>query len=744
MKRRNYGGMYQFAVESEEDLQRLADLDRALWAATSAPLRDLHCDPQFLAGLDPDGSGRVRVAQVVDACRWTLERLQNLSGVMAGQAVLRLDHLASHGDGPGLRKAAEHLLSHLGKTDQPSVSLDEIRQFRQSYATTLANGDGVVPPAVLTRPDVAELAQAVLDTVGGRPDVGGQRGVGRLELEQFQLGAAAWLTWQTAAPAAHVLGEHTAAAWQALQAVRAPVEDYFRQCDLLAQQQPAQAPRLAAPEALWAGPAEQIEAFLAKAPLAVADASGVVPPPDQLNPLYAEPMARLHTAVMVHLPAARGRPLDRALWQLACGFLQPFADWQAAEPKQPFGALGEAALQRLLADETVEALLQAIAIDEAAAPEVKQTAELERLALNQQNLVALANNFVNFSAIYDHEPHARKALIDTGNLVIDGRHLSFCVRVEGRDAHKKIAAESLCFLVYADIFAKEGGPVAYQVAAPVTSGERGRLRVGKRGLFIDNDNKEFDAIIVDIVENPISVKEAALAPFRRTAKMISEKMEQWLGSQQADAEKGLAAQGDKAVDRAQQAGGALVKGAKELDAVAKPAEAKAADVKPADSKPAAASAAAPAAADKPKEGINANTLILGGGMALAGVGAVLASVVSMLTTLKGWLAILGVVVAVAGLSALLGWLKLRRRDMSLLLEANGWAVNAQMKVTRRIGKFFTVVPADPPGTEVVRVDALAHLTAREDQRRQRSVLLLSLLLAACAALVVALRYYNVV
>jgi ABC-type branched-subunit amino acid transport system permease subunit len=118
--------------------------------------------------------------------------------------------------------------------------------------------------------------------------------------------------------------------------------------------------------------------------------------------------------------------------------------------------------------------------------------------------------------------------------------------------------------------------------------------------------------------------------------------------------------------------------------------------------------------------------------------------VSVLTTLKGWLAILGVVLAVAGLSALLGWLKLRRRDMSLLLEANGWAVNAQMKVTRRIGKLFTEIPADPPGTQVIRVDSLAHLTAKEDKRRRRSIALLSLLLVACIALAVALRYYNIV
>ena len=80
--------------------------------------------------------------------------------------------------------------------------------------------------------------------------------------------------------------------------------------------------------------------------------------------------------------------------------------------------------------------------------------------------------------------------------------------------------------------------------------------------------------------------------------------------------------------------------------------------------------------------------------------------------------------------------------MSLLLEANGWAVNAEMKVTRRIAQFFTWVPADPKGTAIERFDSLAYLTAGEDKRRRRSVVLLALLLAACAAAVVGLRYFG--
>ncbi len=59
---RNYGGVHQFVVETDDDLAAVDALDAARWAATSAPLGDLHCDPAFLASMDPEGKGRIRVA----------------------------------------------------------------------------------------------------------------------------------------------------------------------------------------------------------------------------------------------------------------------------------------------------------------------------------------------------------------------------------------------------------------------------------------------------------------------------------------------------------------------------------------------------------------------------------------------------------------------------------------------------------------------------------------------------------
>lgn len=75
--------------------------------------------------------------------------------------------------------------------------------------------------------------------------------------------------------------------------------------------------------------------------------------------------------------------------------------------------------------------------------------------------------------------------------------------------------------------------------------------------------------------------------------------------------------------------------------------------------------------------------------------------------------------------------------MSLLLEANGWAVNVHMKITRRIGLFFTNIPDLPKNTQLEHVDLLAPLKQPIQPQRGRALwIALLVLIAAVAALAV--------
>lgn len=62
---KNFGGIYQLQVQDAADLSQIQTLEPARWAATSAPVGDLRCDPVVLALLDPAKKGRIRTDEEI-------------------------------------------------------------------------------------------------------------------------------------------------------------------------------------------------------------------------------------------------------------------------------------------------------------------------------------------------------------------------------------------------------------------------------------------------------------------------------------------------------------------------------------------------------------------------------------------------------------------------------------------------------------------------------------------------------
>lgn len=693
---RNFGGIHQFMVGDEGDLARIDELDPARWAATSAPLTDLHCDEGFLRYIDPATTGRVRVSQIVEARDWLFARLSQRDVVRRRVEAIPAAAIDDKTEaGLGLRAAVERVNREQKAADPKSISLAGVRAFKSGYQKLLANGDGVVPPEVVPEEDVQAFLKDVMEVVGGTADRGGTNGVDADRLKRFVEQGRLWVEWRGKAAAAKPWGDETDAAIALLREMDPKLEAYFLHCELLRQETPAPESLRLAPEdlrALRLKATDDIERYVKGAPLAAPSADGSLSLTGPVNVLYQDRFAALRDTVIRRALGAGVTAITLADWQRVRAAFEGYTSWEKGRPADPFDKLGDDKMKAYL-DGGLAAKVEAyIALDLAAATEIGQVDDLEKLLLYVRWLVELVNNFVNFSAIYMPR---QTALIEAGSLVIDGRRLDFCLRVDNRAAHKAVASLSNIYLVYVEVLEKEGGAVVYQLVAPVTGGEAGRLRVGKRGILIDLDDKEYDAIVTEIVDNPISVKQAAFAPFRRAAAMISSKVEEYVASRQASQESAMTARAEAGVAEAQ--------------ATPPPAE----PTRPA------------------SEPLNPNSLILGGGMALAGLGAVLAGIFGVISSLTGWLAILGVVLVVMGISALLGWLKLRRRDMALLLEANGWAVNIEMKITRPIARVFAFIPELPKGAVLDRVDMLPGSPEDEDHTVRNVVMVI--LLAALVA-----------
>ena len=79
------------------------------------------------------------------------------------------------------------------------------------------------------------------------------------------------------------------------------------------------------------------------------------------------------------------------------------------------------------------------------------------------------------------------------------------------------------------------------------------------------------------------------------------------------------------------------------------------------------------------------------------IGTALSGLVDSLSGL-GWKLILvfvGIILAISGPAMVMAWLKLRRRNIAPLLNANGWAVNASSKISILFGETLTDIAKYP-------------------------------------------------
>jgi hypothetical protein len=199
------------------------------------------------------------------------------------------------------------------------------------------------------------------------------------------------------------------------------------------------------------------------------------------------------------------------------------------------------------------------------------------------------------------------------------------------------------------------------VAVPVTAGGQGNLSLGKRGIFEDIEGQQWDARIVQIIENPIGLGGAILAPYRRIVKMFVGKIDALTSS----AEKQFDERAERTMSAVSTAG-----------------------------KPPATPAAGAATS-----GMAAGGMLLGGGVAVAALLSAMAYVgqVVVENPLAILLGVAGAILVLVLSTTIRAFLKLRQRDLSAILEGTGWAINARMRLTQRQALTFTTRPPYPKG-----------------------------------------------
>ena len=106
----------------------------------------------------------------------------------------------------------------------------------------------------------------------------------------------------------------------------------------------------------------------------------------------------------------------------------------------------------------------------------------------------------------------------------------------------------------------------------------------------------------------------------------------------------------------------------------------------------------PPAPDQKQQGFNGSMLLMGGGIGIAAIGSSVAFIVKSLQNISIWniIAVIGgIIVVFGGPIVVVSLIKLYRRDLGRFLEASGFALNFPLRLSRKLGNFFTLAPKRP-------------------------------------------------
>ena len=649
----NLGGSSRVKITSGEDIAHLAELDPKMWTVLSCPVSGLEIDDRSLAFMDTDGDGKIRVNDVIATSKWITGLLKNPDLILEGKDQIDLENLNLENEsGKKLYNSAKQILVNLGK-EGTVISLADTADNAAIFAKTRFNGDGVITEATAEEAGHKAVIAAAVTCLGGVADRSGAQGVNTELVEAFYKNLADYLAWHEAEVAAP-FGADTDAAIAAYNALDAKVKDFFMRSKLASFSPDSTASLDVQNSRIEAISAENLTdktAEIAAYPIARVTGKSEIDLSAPVNPAWA---AQFDTLKKVAL--AGEKVLTEELWAEVGAKFAAYTAWKSAKAGAAVEGLGLDAIKTFLKNDVKSALLDLIAQDAALAEDAANIDMVTKFLYVFRDFYRLLRNFVTLHDFYDKDV---QAIFQSGRLIVDQRECRFCMQVADAGKHNATAASSGMFLVYCDCTTKTK-PGKLQIVAAVTVGEIGDLVVGKNAVYYDNSGVEWDAVITKIIDNPISIAQSFWSPYRRMAKVV----ENLINKSAADKDAKIMAEATAKINAAPAA-------------------------VPADGKPAAA---------PPFDIAKFAGIFAAFGMALGAIGTAVTTIFSGIMELPLWktiLVVVAILLLISGPAMVMAWMKLRRRNIAPLLNANGWAVNAASKISIPFGESLTDVAKFP-------------------------------------------------
>ena len=643
------GGSVRVKLESGADIANLGELDRKKWTVLSCPTTGLEFDEKTLKLLDADGDGRIHVDEVIAAAQWVTGVLKDPDLLLKGQDFLKFsDFDTKDEEGAKLEKSAKQILANL-KIEKDGISLAETSDNEKIFAETQFNGDGIITEASADDEALKETIKSIIATVGSSKDRSGADGVTADQIEAFYTACADYSAWK-AAEEKGPFGDNTEAALAACEALKEKIADWFMRCklisfnDAVAGVVDVSVDKVGAiSDGDLAAAADQIATY----PLARPVADGKLPLKGGINPAWKGAFATLKALVFdVEFP--KKDAITEEEWLGVLAKFDAYTAWKAAKKGAEVEPLGIDVVNATLKADKKAALLELIEKDKALEPEALSIEAVDKLFHFVRDFYKFLKNYVVFEDFYSKQD---KAIFQAGRLYIDQRSTDLCVKVIDAGKAGDISSLSGMYILYCNCINKVTGK-GFPIAAVLTDGDVNGLRPGKNAIFYDREGVQYDATVTSIVDNPISLRQAFWAPYKKVAKWISDKVDKSAAEKESKSTANLTASADKATS-----GGSPTAAIQSSFDIAKFA------------------------------GIFAAI-----GMALGLLGQFVVKLVEGMAKIHWWqfiIIIIAIMLVISLPSVFIAWRKLRRRDLGPVLNANGWAVNAAAYVKPKFGKDLT-------------------------------------------------------
>ncbi len=427
-------------------------------------------------------------------------------------------------------------------------------------------------------------------------------------------------------------GEHSDDAVAAVNAVREKIADYFIRCKFIQFHDDCAAALDVSVDRVAAISDKNLSASLGEIseyPISRPIANAVLPINEGINPAWQGAFGKVKTLVLdVDYPGKES--INEEEWNAVVAKIDAYVAAKAAEEK----TINDTQAEKVSGEHDV----------------IKP---LERLLHLYRDFYRLLRNYVMMTDFYSPSD---LAIFQAGKLYVDSRCLNLCLKVTDVPKHMAGAKLSGMFLVYCKCTSRSKN-ATMDIVAVLTDGEVNNVRVGKNAVFYDNAGQDWDAVITQVVDNPISVRQAFLSPYRKFGNWVTEKLTKSAQEKEAKSFENLTAKADSATASIG-----------------------------ADGKPAPTSDTKKAFDIAKFAGIFAAI-----GLALGFVLQALTGIFKvMFSSLPAFiLVMLVVVLCISGPSMFLAWLKLRNRNLGPVLNANGWAINSKILVNTRFGATLT-------------------------------------------------------